>query len=255
MATIFGHKWDIGNGLKFDGVNDYVEVSKVFALADIRTVSFWMKSSNNDIADTIVCFGKTGSSNAYAWLTFTINSGVFLFGYMSSIGTNINACSIAENLRDNNIHNVVCVVSGSRIYNDISGFKCYVDGIEVILTNVSNSNTTPPVIQGTSKIGAFPSITTGRFYKDYLFDLKVFNKELSQAEVTEFYLKQGQIVPASAMSSLQLDYRFNNKSGTVLTDNSVNGYHGTLVNYAAGTTDLGASNMWSDKYGNPLTAY
>ena len=257
MATIFGHKWDSGNGLKFDGVNDYIEVSKVFALADIRTVSFWMKASTVNASSTIVSFGTTGNNNAYAWAYITVSFNLLVFGYSALNGSPYTRCNISDNLIDGNLHHIVCIFSGNRINNDITGFKCYVDGILKIVTNISVVGGSLPTIQGVSKIGGYPGASgvVRAFYKNYLFDLKVFNKELSQTEITELYTKQGQIVPSTAMSSLQLDYRFNNKSSTVLTDKSINGYHGTLMNYAIETTDLGATNSWCDKYGNALTAY
>jgi len=254
MKNINKINWNSGNGLKFDGVNDYVQVSKVFALADIRTISFWMKSNSTANNETVIDFGNTGNSNLYAWANISIISNILYLKYVSINGGILAGAYIPNNLRDNNLHNVVCIFSGNRVYNDITGFKCYVDGVNINLTKIS-SNSNISIIQGTARIGASTGITTQFYYKNYLYDLKIFNKELSQAEVSELYNKQGQIVPASAVSSLQADYRFNNKSGTILTDKSPNNYHGTLMNYAIETTDLGATNSWVDKYGNPLTSY
>ena len=141
-------------------------------------------------------------------------------------------------------------------YNTYLDANCTINGF-----NITTKSYTPLITASTFgtniEIGRIWGGITGieGYANEIIYDLKVFNKPLTQAEVTELYLKQGQIVPSTAIVNLQLDMRFNDKSGTIALDRSGNNYHGTLVNYAAGTTDLGATNSWCDKYGNSLTAY
>jgi len=247
--SVSSTEFNCGNGLKFDGVNDYVQATTPNLLFPINTAysfSFICGIISGQIVNSGLMIGNnTGLTNGI----YIQNRYNFLqFSLTKTFSTNRLYVLSSQNLSSGVYH---IVITKSNLYN-LSAINFYINSVIqskfaaydnlTDLTFADNSLN----LNGGSGIG---------YYNDRMYDLKVFNKELTQAEVTELYNKQGQIVPASAMSSLQLDYRFNNKSGTVLTDKSINGYNGTLVNYAAGTTTLGATNSWCDKYGNAITAY
>ncbi len=133
---------------------------------------------------------------------------------------------------------------------DLNNDKCYFNGVEITDKTLTNNNLVdisplsyPFYIGSSNGIGS----------KCINYDLKIFNKELTALEVKELYYKQNQIVPVSAMSNLQADWRFDQRAGTTLKDYSTNGYNGTLTNF--NNTSLGASNQWVDNNNNPITQY
>ena len=251
-GTIFGHKWDIGNGLKFDGVNDYVNIPNMpfdfTPLASSFTISsiIYYKTSTKDFEMFYKALLGTDRE-----VEFRINANGSVLCNQSN--ENISPPKICQRiistitLIPENFYNCIFVKVGSNA-ND---WQLYLNGILSSKSVPYNDNVLSTHIT-TAKINFDGEAD---YSNSAIYDLKIFNKALTQSEVTELYLKQGQIVPASAISSLQLDMRFNNKSGTIAKDQSTNGYNGTLVNYAAGTTDIGATNMWKDKYGASILAY
>ena len=62
------------------------------------------------------------------------------------------------------------------------------------------------------------------------YDLKIFNKALTQAEVTTLYNSKNNLIPTTASANLVSNYTFNQKEGTNLLDSSGNALNGTLIN-------------------------
>ena len=245
MKQITKINWDIGNGLKFDKVNDYVTLGNVLNYTNQDfTFSFQLKllslSNNQYFIGNITDSPSTGG-----FALVYVNGGTTR--YITTVFSNGSSFTYSFDsypFQINTLYNITFI-------RYLTNIKIYINNILLTtLTNRTNTSTIKPMI-----IGAYPETAQIIYFGGIMYDVKVFNKELSQAEVTELYLKQGQIVPSTAISSLQLDIRFNDKSGTVAKDQSTNGYNGTLVNYAAGTTNLGATNMWVDKYQNPILQY
>jgi hypothetical protein len=87
------------------------------------------------------------------------------------------------------------------------------------------------------------------------YDLKGFNKELTSNEMSELSAHNGTKIPSTATSNCVLDVRFNEKQGGTAFDISGNNYNGTLTNYTIPEKTLGVSNLWVNKYGNPITQY
>ena len=140
--------------------------------------------------------------------------------------------------------NDVDINSGTGYYY-INGVKynSTLIGTNTFATTVSNGNLVFGRLSYSTEVG-----NSNLIYNDFKF----FNKQLSDSECLELYYKQGQIVPTTAKPYLQAECKFDDKSGLVLTDSSGNGYNGTLSSYVAGTTNLGATNSWVDKYGRAL---
>ena len=81
-----------------------------------------------------------------------------------------------------------------------------------------------------------------------VYDLKIFNKALTQTEITELYIRKGSRIPLTAVSNVVADWRFNQKEGTILLDTQ--GNNGILNNFA--NTNVGIGNAWVDNLGNSI---
>jgi hypothetical protein len=81
----------------------------------------------------------------------------------------------------------------------------------------------------------------------YVMGASYFNDYLTNSEIKYLINYEGSI-PPSAASKCIVDLKLNNRSGTTITDDSGNGFNGSLINYPAGTTDIGPTNSWIDAY-------
>jgi len=253
---IIRQNWDIAGGLKTDGVNDYV------------------KSTNNC---PLLAFLVNAEFSISVISTYAVNS----YNVFYVFGNNFPSSGVIDFSQFDNEHRIwlnICQISPSNRmylgfnYNPLllqavnnftivkttslnaNGVKCYLNGIELTSKFIEhNTLRSMSYIDNNYRIGSYESTYVT---SQIIYDLKVFNKELTQQEATELYLKKGQIIPSSIpQSNVILDMRFDDKSGTIAKDQSGNNYHGTLVNYAVGTTDLGVNNSWKNKYGNAITQY
>ena len=134
----------------------------------------------------------------------------------------------------------------------IATFNLYIDGIDTTftasntLTGEINSNTEPIRIGIYGDTPAYQDQLNGTIY-----DIKIFNKTLTQAEVTYLNQTKCQMIPSTAITNCIIDMRFEDKQGTTAIDRSGNNYNGTLTEFT--NTTLGASNSWVDKYNNSIT--
>jgi len=249
-TKIINHDWNIGCGLMFDGVNDSVDCGNVlnFEYSDEFSFEVVLKIFSNNAVEGI--FNKPINQLVPLFTTgiymkcFDVgNAGFYVTKDKSNVMVKFFVCP------KNIINHFIFTKKTGAGTDKIS---VYANGSKLAGGNVYDGSMSS--ILGSSSF--FINTSQTEYASNcIIYDLKVFNKELTQAEITELYIKQGQIVPATAVANCVADWRFNEKSGTILKDKSPNGYHGTLVNYAAGTTDLGATNSWVDKYGNPITQY
>jgi|GEM_PF-7101874 len=247
-SKIIRQNWSYGGGLKFDGVNDYVTFGNIFNSFNFNTpFSFTITLkliTFNALTYTYRPFNinSTGDSGIYLRSTTAYNFSLFLYTNASKYRA-ING----KLLTIDTLYTLTYVYNGDL---SMVGSFAYTNGIKNTSFLIVGS---PPTTFTSGQAMLCPNVN--KYSNMYIFDLKVFNKALTDAECIELYIKQGQIIPSSAISNCVADWRFEDKSGTVLTDRSGSGFNGTLVNYAAGTTDLGATNSWVDYAGDPLTQY
>lgn len=102
---------------------------------------------------------------------------------------------------------------------------------------------------------SFLDCTIWNRYNNYhtwwqVFDLKIFNRTISQEEITTLYNTKWQWM----ISTLWLiaDYRFDSRQWFILKDQSINLNNGSLVNYTAWDTTLWATNKRVDQNWNPI---
>lgn len=244
--SIVGTTYNAGEGLKFDGVNDYVNLGRTSLLGNLSECSISIIYRNyNQPGVNAGLYMEDGTPNGISFgvLLLTNNKPYLYFENILGNGYEITALNALNYYVRYNI--VVTFKAGSFA-------KMYVNNVFQNQVAVANSNVSNRTRSRNISIGS-QFISPNTYINGIIEDIKVFNKELTQSEVTSLYQKQGQIIPSSAIASCVLDMRFNDKSGTIAKDSSVSGYNGTLTNFA--NTSLGASNAWVDQYGNAITQY
>lgn len=248
-SNILRQNWSEGDGLKFDGVNDYISFSNTIlniqyttaaTLSAIIKVIAWSTGSV-----TNACFfAKTNYTSASFGVLINMNSGGIFLDYLNGSGIR-RRWSHAQTFNLNQTYHLII---------DFSNRIVYVDGVAYTMTLVINTGTIGTIPNNNLRINVVYDVNTQQWPANMIIsDYKFFNKALTSAEAATLYQTKNQYIPSTAIANCILDMQFADKQGTIAKDSSGSGTNGTLVNYAAGTTTLGASNSWKDRYGNAIT--
>ncbi|MCB0735932.1 MAG: T9SS type A sorting domain-containing protein [Bacteroidetes bacterium] len=213
-----------GNALKFDGSDDYVAVSNL-RLGTEFTIETWLRHDNPSNGGLVPLFGKaTGTLLSYRHPPniFINNDTGIEIGYGN--GFNPITKTYSGVIQRNTWHHVAwsCKsISGTSNYE----WKLYVDGILVATETIASASFN-------NQINGIGSQQTG-FYPGVLDELRFWGDARTQTEIQD-----------NMYASLNGDeddllayYTFDFTSGTSLTDESGNGYTGTLTN-------MDLSNCW-----------
>ncbi|MCG2692087.1 hypothetical protein L6272_04660 [Microgenomates group bacterium] len=213
----------IGGALKFDGVDDYVDMGNILDGRSSGTIALWVKPNSFVNLETI--WGEASALENY--LNFQGTSGAVRFkvGYASA-GTldSVSTLSLGN-------WNYVETTFGA------SGMRIYINGK---LDN-SNANTgTIDIHSGyTFLIGAINYY--GRFFNGFIDDVRIYNYARTPAQVAWDY-NRGKPVA---------EWKFDECQGSIANDASGNGNTGTITIGATGTqtalgtcTGVNAANAW-----------
>lgn len=233
-------QYDIGNGLKYDGTNDYVTVSDVpFRLSNGTFCCFAKKttiSNTNIYYPLVVKQHRTG--------LFILNGNLLTYDFNAGANRNTNF-----NVINNNVNFFVITFENLDSASPSNNAKIYYNG-NLLLTTTQKQfgpNNNLEIGGGGGGNGG----TANQYFDGIIYDTKIFDKALTQAEIDNLYNFKGNIIPSTAQANLVANYSFNQKSGTTLIDSSGNSNNGTLTNFA--NTTASAGNAWVDSNGNPIT--
>ncbi len=181
--------------------------------SSMGTLSFWMRSAGTDMNANgsvgAAVFGRPGSTLA-ADLMIAQQDGGFLLFNAPGTATIINS---AANVSDNHWHFIV--VTYDQSVN--GGAALYIDGA----LDTTNSNVTT----WSSSVGqeyefGFTTGQTLRAYNGLLDDLRVYNRQLTAAEVTSVF-NTGALIDTAALQ-MELNFDTAPVSGYSLTWNAAN---------------------------------
>jgi len=192
------------------------------------THSVWSKGQDPTFTGVLMNSGPGNNHN------FIIKNG--------GVGNNIDVRSVVVPVNSNTAH-FVWRYDGS---SNASGVRLSINAITQAVT-ISVDTFSGNMLNNTQlKIGG--GLITGSFQSDFEIDeFLVFDRELSDVEVTNLFANGGQFVDtntAPGNSQLLLGYHFNEGSGTNVIDFSTNGNNGTHVGtltYFTGTNALAPS--------------
>jgi hypothetical protein len=240
-----GHNWNTGDGLRFDGVDSYVGYaippSGIAGVGDFSISIIYYAENNNPIGGASPRLLTTGFATGNASVgSVDIGLNVFRFYFSPILYSEVGSVLLLNQL----VHRVY--VKRANLLQ----CQVYTNGV-LTSTGVTNTNL-PVIVSNNFRLGAKTTAPSG-IYNGVIFDTKVFDRALTALEISQLYIKVGNLVPASSVSALRLDARFNSKQGTVAVDSSSSGVTGSLTNF--NSTAIGVTNSWVDKYRNPITIY
>ena len=144
--------------------------------------SVWIKTDGAHVTNqSIVSCMNSTNSRGYEIST---NASKIIFRLSNTTGTNyISKTTTANFFTDNQWHLLNCTYDGT---STVTGMKIYVDG--VLITSTTNAGTlTATIVQGGNIVSIGNDLNiTKRFYGT-LDEVAIWNKALSQAEVTALY--------------------------------------------------------------------
>lgn len=254
-----------GKGVKFVGSNDYITIptnsdigianaeSKTFALV-LNVLS--IPSGNNTINSLgglsrgSIILSNRQTSAAYTGYDIAINISGSGYGLrILKVDTVGGTGTIYTNtaLSFNTVYHIVAQFDSFNASN----WKIYINGVLVATTVQVNS-----IITGRNTNSTYPLLFGNLAADDLSYDFngiiwsaRMFNRNLTQLEITKLYTTSNRLLPTSAVSAVIEHWDFEASSGTTLTGD--NGNNGTLTGM---TTGLGSTNQHVDCYSNAITS-
>lgn len=228
----------IGNGLKFDGVNDYVSfIGSQYSLSNM-SLCINIKFSKNTGTQYVYTSVNNRQAGAPA---FSTTGNKLYFQYQTLTSTFLHEANFS--FVANVFYTIYVVKNGSSV-------TFYINNVSYSAPMVYTDNTVT-TFTGNFTLGNDTTFSPRQF-EGTIYDFKLFDKALTNTEISVLYNSNNNLIPNSAISNIVLNYNFNEKQGTTLKDSSQSGLNGTLVNYTGSDTTLGVGNKWVDENGNPI---
>jgi len=222
-----------GRAYLFDGIDDYIDTGIASnALSTTRSFSVWFTSSNVTLLQRI--FQQAN--------TITTRFGLTVQSSQIQLSGTSLAVLVSSAISNNTIYHVVGITDGTN-------HSLYVNGVLI------GSSTTSITTSDTANIfiGASPSVTN--HFNGKMFDFHMYEKALTQDEVTYIY-SQGK--SGVKPTNLYAQYKMDEQSGTTSYDSSGNAKHGTVTN-ATLSTFHSTQNLYSYQnevgYSKPSTVF
>lgn len=247
-------KIEKSSGLKFDGINDYIETPFNYPVSEATPVSFsfFFKLLSSTTANDIILNSRDNSEKGIN-ITNRNYSGqrkldlTLINDFTPTV--RVSGVTINTTIQTGIVYHIVFTKSNGWANTN---FKGYIDSVE----DSNYDFNTIPLQSGDNtaslnnfKIGAYNGNLASNIE---LYDFKMFNKTLTQSEVNELFTTKGKSVPVTSAANLLVNYRFDDKQGFVLKDMSSNNFDGTLTNYTAGDVAVSNTNKWVYEDGTPF---
>jgi len=235
----------VGQGLKFDGGNDYVRINMnsglpVCTMGGICSVSMWVNGSAND-GQYIWSESNSVGSPLYGLIKDnTVCTGKHIGGLCVFIRSDTSSIRLLQastaTVFDNKWHHIVWIDNAGA-----DGTALYVDGIEDTSNFTYSSAGTMTI--STNCISALCRGSNSNFTNVKTDDLRIYNRALSQQEITELYnaTKGSKINTPSSFDSINNNlaayWTFDGANLTQnVRDTSGNGKHGYFQYFGATST-------------------
>jgi hypothetical protein len=207
-GTVSGGVTIEDGAMKFDGVDGYVRQDNVLNTFNPKinnnySVSLWFKTNSYiGTNNALVSFGNSTSVRNYIWF-IAINNGKMKISssyddstFLDTIGTN------TVNL--NSWNNVMFMENGTHRLIYVNGILDKIDS-PTNFTKISGLNT--------FSIGNLIRTTMGSWYNGSIDDVRIYNRALSQEEITQLY-NQGRGQYSSVTDGLVAQYSGRDFAGT-----------------------------------------
>lgn len=160
-------------GACFDGINDraFISAQQTFNNAGVQSVSLWFKARTQAAAQGVFAFMNTADNNRLYLTISNLGAIQFVCGE-ASFKTVVAAGAWDEDLW----HHVVMVRDATTLTGTV-----YFDGTLVY----DHQAVTPNPNATTATILYIGAIGAGSYFNGIISDIFIYNKELTQAEVTQ----------------------------------------------------------------------
>jgi hypothetical protein len=214
-----------GYSLAFDGSNDYVNLGNTIG-GQLKTIEFWFSPSSNidntntNVMSLFVRNDGSQSDEIQVYISgWAPDQGKLIFGRHSTSSGSVNVKSDNSTWVSGKWYHV------AGVFDPIGGMQLYINGIKQLSTNshTGSPGSRPEILS----IGRWGDLAI-RHFNGNIDEIKLWNTALSQTEIRDWMCKK---VTSShpQYCNLVSYYRFDNASGTNLTDYAGNN-DGTLIN-------------------------
>ena len=152
----------------------YLKTLNNLPASSVWSISFWMKNNSNSV---ITVFGGESGVNGSQTFNFVMNDAGVNY-YITIKGSSFNRWRTSDNLKDNIWHHYVFILDRTKLANE--EIQVYIDGVKKNTIQFSSSNSSGNFVS--SRINFGQQLWTGS-----LDDIKLYNRPLSQAEITNLY--------------------------------------------------------------------
>ena len=182
------------SSVRFDGVNDYIDLGTLDAAGSGLTLACWLNAdafpgSSND--PRLISKASSTAGNDHVFMLSTISSsGVKLRGRIRIGGTTTTLIATSGNLATGTWHHAALTYDGATM-------RLYLDGVEVgstALSGVVDTNASIPVT-----VGAQPPGAGGRYFDGLIDDVRILQRPMSPAEIAAVIA--GNLVPVATDDS------------------------------------------------------
>src|SRR3989344_5253607 len=171
----------VGQALQFDGTDDYVNVgtglNSSLTVNDAFSLAFWLRSTGSSEISVIA---NADLDSPYVGMEVLIEADGDIRLDINSDGDNLDRITVTAGLHDSRWHYVVIAHADSTASNT----NVYIDG--VLKSKTVNSDSGADLNSSTNlQIGARDG--ANRLFNGSLDDVRIYNRALTQAEITALY--------------------------------------------------------------------
>jgi hypothetical protein len=213
-GTIYSATWTtgrMGSALSFDGVDDYVNIDDVPALdiSSAITLEAWVKN-NLGLSNTVISKDDDGANREYYMgLSYdAYNPGRARWALNTSGFGVIDSTAVLNN---GEWHYIAVTYNGSYM-------RLYIDGQEDSSSPIAKTGLIPNT-QAPFRIGAMSDIGYEQYFRGIIDEVRVYNHALTLEEI------QTDMMGGSGPLAY---WKFDEGTGTIAYDSSINSYDGTI---------------------------
>ncbi len=211
-----------GGALDFDGTDDYIDFNQNFTTANFPfSFTVWLKLDSYNGSRTLFCTNHT--SAGYSGFSANISSTDVNIGFGDG---NCYASSCRRSASANISGHVGKWVHITGVFQGPSNLHIYVNGNQQVVSTSGSGNSQVHNASGNGTIGTGRPLATGRYYDGQMDELTFWDKALTQGEIRNMMCHK----LSGNEPNLLAYYRFDNGSGSTLSNLVTNGPDGTLVN-------------------------
>lgn len=166
-----------GQGMSFDGVNDYIDNSKSFFGLNDYTVSCWFLYRSTSTVQSVVSHWQSGQVGRFSIIinynrltgAVSANELSIIYGAATGLGTGL------QDMSTNRWYNIVVSASASTL-------RLFVNGNQTSSATPTGSLPNTPI-----QIGRLSSAISDYYFNGLIDDVRFYNRALTVGEILALY--------------------------------------------------------------------